>query len=259
MSVIGTTLKQPRVFAHDAVALKDLPGCVYAGVKGIDLLTSPTTSGTGFEVITTNGQTYQTINPEGTGSGAVICVTEVGPNGEIVSAQICEGYCSNGSSYSVGDVLTVIWEESSTYSSGTNADNLVQVDDLAFSPWDYGCPFSPMENRLTEDEIDKLNYILPVDNSLKAFKQKDIVKWNCETGEPGFSSGYCDWATFNPGAALYIGAAMTSITVIMESGNKVTYENIPAGTFMPVLCLTVCAAVAETEGVDPKEVILALF
>ena len=52
---------------------------------------------------------------------------------------------------------------------------------------------------------------------------------------------------------------MTSLTVIMESGSKATYSNVPAGSFMPVLCLTVCAAVAETEGVDPKEVILALF
>ena len=48
MSVIGTTLKQPRVFAHDAVALKDLPGCVYAGVKSID---SMLTSGKGQKVV----------------------------------------------------------------------------------------------------------------------------------------------------------------------------------------------------------------
>ena len=49
MSVIGTTLKQPRVFAHDAVALQDLPGCVYAGVKSIDLLTGSGDAGSGFE------------------------------------------------------------------------------------------------------------------------------------------------------------------------------------------------------------------
>jgi len=259
MSVIGTTLKQPRVFAHDAVALQDLPGCVYAGVKSIDILTGPDTSGTGFELNITNGKTYQTLNPDGIGSGAVICVTAIGPNGEITSAEICQGSCSPGSSYSEGDVLTVVWEESNTYTSGTNADNLVQVESLVFLPWDYGCPFSPMENRLTIDEIDALGNVLPVDNSLKAFKQKDIVKWNCKEGEePGQSAG-CDWATFNPGAALYVGAAMDSLTVIMESGSKATYTNVPAGSFMPVLCLTVCAAKANEEGVDPKEVILALF
>ncbi len=258
MSVIGTTLKQPRVFAHDAVALKDLPGCVYAGVKSIDILTSPITSGTGFELNITNGQTYQTLNPDGTGSGAVICVTAIDANGGITSAQICDNICSAGSSYSVGDILTVVWEESNTYTSGTNAENLVEVESLVFELWNYGCPFSPMENRLTETEINQLGGVLPVDNSLKAFKQKDIVKWNCDSGEPGQSST-CDWATFNPGAALYIGDAMTSLTVIMESGSKATYTNVPAGSFMPVLCLTVCAATPETEGVDPKEVILALF
>ncbi len=259
MSVIGTTLKQPRVFAHDAVALKDLPGCVYAGVKGIDILTGTGTPGTGFELNITNGQTYQTLNPDGTGSGAVICVTAIDANGGIISAEVCAGFCSPGSSYSEGDILTVVWEKSNTYASGTNAENLVEVDGLSFSEWDYGCPFSPMENRLTKKEIDGLGGILPVDNSLKAFKQKDIIKWICDSeGEPGQSST-CDWATFNPGAALYVGAAMDSLTVIMESGSKATYTNVPAGSFMPVLCLTVCAAKANEEGVDPKEVILALF
>ena len=258
MSVIGTTLKQPRVFAHDAVALKDLPGCVYAGVENIDVLTGTGDAGTGFELESTNNQTYKTINKDGTGSGAIICVTAIDGNGGITAAEICETVCSHGSSYSEGDVLTVLWEESDTYTSGTNAVDLIQVDSLKFTAWDYGCPFSPMENRLTEAEIVQLSNILPVDNSLKAFKQKDIIKWNCNSGEPG-ESGTCDWATFNPGAALYIGAAMTSLTVIMESGNKATYANVPAGSMMPVLCLTVCAAVPETEGVDPKEVILALF
>ena len=258
MSVIGTTLKQPRVFAHDAVALQDLPGCVYAGAKGFDLLTGTGTPGTGFELNSLNGQTYQTLNTSGTGSGAVVCVTAVDGNGGITAVEICSGSCSAGSSYSEGDILTIVWEESDTYTSGTNAEGLAQVDGLLFLGWDYGCPFSPMENRLTQEEIDQLSNILPVDNSLKAFKQKDIVRWNCNSGEPG-ESGTCDWATFNPGAALYIGAAMTSLTIIMESGSKATYTNVPAGSFMPVLCLTVCAAVSETEGVDPKEVILALF
>ena len=54
MSVIGTTLKQPRVFAHDAIALKDLPQCVYRLVTDIELIDPKegfllgTTIGTGF-------------------------------------------------------------------------------------------------------------------------------------------------------------------------------------------------------------------
>ena len=253
MSVIGTTLKQPRVFAHDAVALQDLPGCVYAGVGGIDFVTGSGDAGSGFEVNSVNGQTYQTADPNGSGNGAVICVTAVDGSGAIIAATICSGSCSAGSSYSIGDLLTVIWEPSDTYTAGTNSTGLLQVDALSFTAWDYGCPFSPIENRLTEAEIAELNYILPTPPSMPAFKQKDLVKWNCG-GE-----GECDYKTFNPGAALYIGDTMTSLTVIMESGNKATYTNVPAGSFMPVLCLTVCAAVPATEGVNPKAVILALF
>ena len=31
-----------------------------------------------------------------------------------------------------------------------------------------------------------------------------------------------------------------ALTVIMESGTKTTYNNIPAGTFMPISALTIC-------------------
>ena len=140
MSVIGTTLKQPRVFAHDAVSLKDLPGCVYAGVKGFDLISGQGNPGTGFE----ENECYQTYNETTGGYGLVVQVTSVNASGEIQGIDECEGGCGKGTMYSKGDILTIIWEAKGTSTSGTNSTGFVQVDALIFEDWDYGCPFSPM-------------------------------------------------------------------------------------------------------------------
>tara|TARA_Y100000385_G_C13055860_1_gene621921 strand:+ start:56 stop:820 length:765 start_codon:yes stop_codon:yes gene_type:complete len=254
MSVIGTTHKQPRVFAHDATELINLPGCIYAGIGGFDLI-SGQNAGTGFELHDEAEKCYRTINETTGGFGALISVTAVGPNGEIQEIEPCS--CGEGTMYSVGDILTVVWEASDTYSTGTDSTGFVQVDQIAFSPWEYGCPFSPMENRiLSIEEIDKQDNVLNYKQTLTSFKQKDIVAWKC-TGEEGKET--CGHETFNPGAALYVGANMDSIRVIMESGRETTFFNVPAGSFLPISVLTVCNATPTTEGIDPKEVILALF
>ena len=43
------------------------------------------------------------------------------------------------------------------------------------------------------------------------------------------------------GVALYVGVA-TDIVVVMESGNTATFQNVPAGTFMPILVTSVTSA-----------------
>ena len=45
----------------------------------------------------------------------------------------------------------------------------------------------------------------------------------------------------------------------MESGSVSGFTNVPAGSFMPVSALTVCNAQPVDEGVNAKDVILALF
>ena len=255
MSVIGTTLKQPRVFAHDAVDLKDLPGCVYAGAKGYDLITGQGDPGTGFEV----GECYQTYNETTGGFGAVVEVTSIGASGEITGLEPCE--CGEGTMYSKGDVLTVIWAETPSSTSGTNSTGFVSVDALSFGEWSWGCPFSPMENRiLSEKEVEDAGDVVGYEANSSSLMQKKIVTWNCENEEPKS----CPEATFNPGAALYIGRDLDQLNVVMESGNKAVYRSIAAGTFMPISCLTVCAAVSggeEPEPItDPAEAkILVLF
>ena len=255
MSVIGTTLKQPRVFAHDAVSLIDLPGCIYAGVKGFDLLTGQGDPGTGFE----ENECYQTYNETTGGYGAIVQVTSVDANGEITGLEVCT--CGEGTMYSVGDILTIIWNETGGSTSGTNSTGFVSVDGITFEEWSWGCPFSPMENRiLTQDEIDAASGIVGYEAKPPTLLQKEIVTWNCGNEEPPS----CPEATFNPGASLYIGREIGSLEVIMESGNKAVYRNIAAGTFMPISCLSICAvttAGAEPEPIqDPAEAqILVLF
>ena len=252
MSVIGTTLKQPRVFAHDAVALKDLPGCIWRGVKGFeDPLTN---AGTLFTV----GDVVEGFikNPGNTlGNGVTIVVQAVDPGGEITEYEIVE--CKHGSGYNVGDVITFL-------SPGGGTAAVATVEDLLITEWDYGCPFTTMNMALTENPLyaDQSNDIPDVGQPLEAFLQKTKYVYTCECGEEEAPCN-CEYETPGPGAALYIGWPCDTLTVIMESEKKVTYNNVPQGTFMPISCLTVCAVTLnEPEGVEPpdaKSVILALF
>ena len=74
-------------------------------------------------------------------------------------------------------------------------------------------------------------------------------------------AGVLNTATINGtterGACLYIGAAMTSITVTMESGTPATFKGIAAGSFLPILVTAVTAATGAAALADSD--ILALF
>lgn len=279
MSVIGTTLKQPRVFAHDAVALQDLPGCTWRGVKEVTMLTPGTGFVAGEDIPTWLSTPITTSNA---GNGLIITVdTITGPDDEVDEFSITN-FCSWGNAYNVGDIVTI----NSPTLGGEPAT--FQVDDLQWSLWGYGCPFTTAYMKsssiLIEDITDanvgeplygKSGYTPPTTtrlgegnvngelgqiDQLSGFLKKTMYTIGCECGAEGVSPECnCTYETPGPGAALYIGAEMTEITVIMESGSKTTFHNIPAGSFLPISALTVCDATATDEGVDEKEVILALF
>ena len=63
------------------------------------------------------------------------------------------------------------------------------------------------------------------------------------------------------GVCLYIGAAMTSITVTMESGTaSISYKNVAAGSFLPILVTAVTAyTLTDTAGTKADNDILALY
>ena len=360
MSVIGTTLKEPRVFAHDAVKLCDLPGCNWRGAKEVNLLTP----GSGFTEGVYDSWLSKPITTSNAGNGIKISVGGVTPTGGIQEASSVT-LCGWGNAYNVGDIVTInpptiihstgvtnagtgypiggavtptlggtgngltvtyvddgaggvtdvtIVNEGTGYTDGdvitieagnndatfTIADSqgaTFEVQTLVWTPWDYGCPFTSFYMGLQSIKIkdasdanvgkplygqhetceEGTSYDNPLPNlgeaningevgpieTQDAFMQKVkyTISCECEAEEPTVCS--CEYETPGPGAALYIGYDLNSLTVIMESGVKTTYTNIPAGTFMPISALTICDA--DPAGEEPpskptlKQYILALF
>lgn len=65
--------------------------------------------------------------------------------------------------------------------------------------------------------------------------------------------------TSERGCCLYVGVAMSVLTVTMESASAgVTFKNVPAGSFLPILVTAVTAATPVSGGLADGDVI-ALF
>ena len=248
MSVIGITHKQPRVFAHDAVALEDLPGCNYRQITA----TSANAQGSKGEGFAAN-ETYSALTTGAKGTVIEVEVTAVGASGDILGWTVLGTSCQS-TNFNVNDKLTVIWQPTGAQGPTTphqDAVDLIQIDALATNSWDYGCPITPLGTR-----FDLPGNVPETYNPMFAYKQKDIVRYQC-VGDT------CEREGLAPGAALYVGYDLTELTVVMESGKSVTWTNVPAGSFMPVSVLTVCNAVAAGPNPptlsDLKGLILCLF
>ena len=61
------------------------------------------------------------------------------------------------------------------------------------------------------------------------------------------------------GVCLYVGAAMDSIEVTMESGTPVTFKGVTAGSFLPILVTAVTAATGSGGAALADSDILALY
>ena len=224
MSTIGTTLKQPRVFAHDAVALSALCGNISgiivapAAAGTIDPLAGDV-AGTGYTV----GAGYATTT-NGGGSGAIVDVLTVGG---ILLEVITFDITTAGINYEVGDVLTVI---------DGNDDCQIVVTETGCSTWALGDPITQMPNEA-----------LGSMNSVPYWNEKMAYTYELGAGHPNPGPH----TTPGPGAALYIASAM-DITVVMESGNIAEFAGVAAGSFLPVSVLSVSVA-------TPLEDVLALF
>tara|TARA_Y100000385_G_scaffold100398_1_gene103783 strand:+ start:50 stop:352 length:303 start_codon:yes stop_codon:yes gene_type:complete len=64
--------------------------------------------------------------------------------------------------------------------------------------------------------------------------------------------------TESRGVCLYIGEDLVSITVIMESGNSVTFRGLREGSFLPILVTKVTAA-TPVDGSLSDSAIIALY
>jgi len=246
MSVIGTTHKQPRVFAHDAVSLRNLPGCIYRGIASIDTVAQ--NGGSGF----TAGQVYNALTTGAAGTVIQVQVIEVNEdNGRIISLDVLNSDCQS-TNLSLGDELTVLWAPNpdSEFEEGKDAVDFIVINELENTGWDYGCPISPAGTRFPLEMDVPASY-----SPMLSYRQKDLIDLKCLE---------CSYKALSPGAALYIGYDLESITVTMESGNNTTFYNVPAGSFLPVAVLTVCQAKAIDGDEAPsaeelKEYITCLF
>ena len=223
MSTIGTTLKQPRVFAHDAIALADLCG------GEVGLIVEPSTSaGIPFAQGTSYSATLYSTNTDSVnGAGATVTVISVDGLGEVTDYDITDA----GTGYEVGDILTVL--------NGTSDDCQIVITEVGCSAWELGDPITKMPSTLLPGgaQMDSVPYW----NNKSSY-----VYTSTASGNQG------PYRTPGPGAALYVGVAM-DITVINESTTEVTYKGVAAGSFLPVSVLSVVAGPSDLNDV------LALF
>ena len=206
MSTIGTTLKQPRVFAHDAIALSGLCGNISGIIVAPGLavpLTAPDVGGSGYGI----GGPHATVT-NGGGSGATVTINNVAA-GAVTDFDIT----GIGQDYEVGDSLTV---------QAGNNDCVIFITETGCSTWALGDPITQMPNET-----------LGSMNSVPYWNEKTAYTYTMTL--PGPTGTF---QTPGPGAAIYVGADM-DITVVNEAGTTVTYAGVTAGSFLPVSVLTV--------------------
>ena len=201
MSTIGTTLKEPRVFAHDAIALNDL--------------TYPPTPAVTFTVVEagtdyTAATVYDTMSQDG-GREANINVVAVGVGGTVTSVDLAGG--DGGYNYAVGDLITLTGQ-------GSNNNCIVEVATVnaATGTWSLGNPITPMPRSF---------------NTVPYWDEKTAYTYSTSLPSGPFQ-------TPGPGATLYIGADM-DITVINEACTEVEYPGVASGSFLPVSVLSIVA------------------
>jgi hypothetical protein len=203
MSTIGTTLKQPRVFAHDAIALSglDYPINTIATLTIVDAGSNYTAGIVDSEAIT------------GGGSGAEVTITVAGIAPFNVTGATIVGAYDGGINYQVGDQITLS-------QSGSDENCILQVATItAATSWALGDPITPMP-----DNFDTVPYW----NEKMAYTYTSTAQAGVVKETPG------------PGAAIYMGVG-GNITVINESTTEVTYTGVAAGSFLPVSVLSVVA------------------
>lgn len=225
MSTIGTTLKQPRVFAHDAIALNALCGNISGTIvaPGTGETIDPTIGDAGGTNYTVGGPYATTTNGGGSGATVTVLTLDVAaPNG--VATYDITGI---GQDYEVGDILTVI--------NGPDDNCQIVITETGCSAWALGDPITQMPNEA-----------LGSMNSVPYWNEKMAYTYTSTVGGPHQTPG--------PGAAIYMGVG-GSITVINESTTEVTYTGVAAGSFLPVSVLSV---VALADGPTTADV-LALF
>jgi len=226
MSLIGTMYKEPRIFAHHMVALSSLvltdriPRVITIIESGSGFAAGPVVfgpSGTG-EVVTTNGN----------GVNIDLSITAVAGSVTVVSVSLGFTYESLiiPDGYAVGDRLEVasptpgvdaaIFEVTSLYQDGPSFSNGAQ----AFGQGTWGS-----------------YYPIIYKNAPYSQFQKPLVCYGNDCGDIVCAYG---------SVGLYIGLD-GDYTVVDEAGWVVTLMGLKAGTFCPILVVSVTDGPEEYE------------
>ena len=211
MSTIGIMHKQPRVFAHDAVALSNI--IVLEGA--INTITPP-----GFPVVGSFYVAGLCSTTGGNGYGATVTIT-VNGSGEIDGIVITSG----GQHYNTGDVLTI------TQPGSTNDVTFTVLALVASTAWSVGEPIVGMPRLSSNPPANGYN---------------PTVGWH-DARSFRYRVGGVNKQALSP-AGIYIGVD-ADLTVIMEGANQdyngvdnsatVKFEGLSAGTFLPISVLTI--------------------
>lgn len=84
----------------------------------------------------------------------------------------------------------------------------------------------------------------------------DVLESNVPAN-PG-ANDVVQYHTVNRGACIYVGEA-GNLDVEMENGERVTFENVPAGAFLPILVLKVYGTDSTGNATTTADKLLALF
>jgi len=242
MSLIGTMYKEPRVFAHRMVPLESLtiarrvPRTVIIIDGGTGFPVAPTTYGplgTG-EVVTTNGngvnisiQVAALAHPDGTVLAAApdvgFTIANILPDGYRVGDRLSLESPTPGGNPCILEVTVLYLEDPSYGSSGNNG--------IGKQGWE---PYYPIVYKNSPYNI--------------YYNTKEPL--TCyDDGGTGPIEVFCAYGS----VGIYIGQD-GDYTFIDEAGFEVEMLGLKAGSFLPILVVTVTAGPADFE-----ETTLALF
>jgi len=251
--VNGVMAQEPRVFSHDAVGV--VVGAInnsdanhgikvtnpgngvgkYAVGDTITLsnptsvvvallasITTPFTAATdGIYLCTaTGGAIVANVVTTGSGTGLTFNLTVSGG----VTTQI--DILTAGSGYAVGDTITM---NSARFGGAVN--EVITLDADNFLEAVLRVDAIDADGKVTDYEVTTPGAGYSLGQSLTSTSSGSGVGFTCDVTNIDIPN------TQKRGCCLYIGAStgLTSLTVVMESGNTATFKTISAGTILPIL------------------------
>jgi hypothetical protein len=251
--VNGVMAQEPRVFSHDAVGV--VVGAInnsdanhgitvtnpgngigkYAVGDTITLsnptsvvvallasITTPFTAATdGIYLCTaTGGATVDNVVTTGSGTGLTFNLTVSGG----VTTQI--DILTAGSGYAIGDTITM---NSARFGGAVN--EVITLDADNFLEAVLRVDAIDADGKVTNYEVTTPGAGYSLGQSLTSTSSGSGVGFTCDVANIDIPN------TQKRGCCLYIGAStgLTSLTVVMESGNTATFKTISAGTILPIL------------------------